>query len=157
MRKLNVFIDGSCINSTDKEKAIGGWSYIITDEHFNIINQDFGKLRIGNQDSVRAELEALNQALIHMKTIKDCKFHIYADYKCIVDSIKGFSKRIANREFWDSIEPLCIRLAGTFDISHIHSHDKNPKEDKILRDLNKEADMLARAGANSLVKVPVAV
>lgn len=157
MKRLNVFIDGSCINSTDKEKAIGGWSYIITDEHFNIIHQDFGKLRIGNQDSVRGELEALYQSLLHMVKFKDCKFHIYADYQCIVDSINGFSKRIANREFWNSIEPLCIKLAGTFDISHIHSHNKNQKEDKILRDLNKEADILARAGANSLIKVPVAV
>ena len=156
MRKLNVFIDGSCLDVTNREKAIGGWGYIITDNQFNELHRDFGKLREGNQDSTRAELEALYRVLLKMKTFKgNCKFHIYSDYDTLVDSVNGFSKRMANRDLWDMIEPLCLELAGNFKIEHMPSHQER-NGDKII-DFNFKVDRLAFAGANSLTKTPVAI
>ena len=38
MRKIKVYIDGSCKNNKNKEKAIGGWGYIFVDEEDNINN-----------------------------------------------------------------------------------------------------------------------
>lgn len=156
MRKMLVFIDGSCKDVKNKENAIGGWSYLITDEQFNVITQDYGKLREGEQNSVRAELEALLQALIKMKTFKgNYKFHIYTDYESMVDSLNGFAERRANREYWNSIEPICRKLAGHFRISHIQGHQKRTGDKHI--ELNHMADKLAKAGANSLTKAPVRV
>lgn len=160
MRKLNVFIDGSCLNNTDRESAIGGWGYLITDSDFNIVNEANGKIREGVQDSNRAELEALYQALLKMISFKgNCKFQIYTDSKTIHDSLNGDCKRTANRDYWELIEPLCLskKLNGNFRIGHIHSHHKDKSEDKILRKLNEKADRLAFTGANSLVLAPVKV
>lgn len=155
MRKLNVFIDGSCLDVKNKEKARGGWSYIITDEQFNILREDNGKIRVGDQNSTRAELEALYQALLKMKTFKgNCKFHIYTDYESMVDSLNGFAKREANRDYWDLIEPICLKLAGHFRISHVLGHQVNGDK---LSDLNNKVDRHAKAGANSLTKAPVRI
>lgn len=156
-RKINIFIDGSCRNVKNKELAVGGWGYIITDSKFNIIEKEYGKLREGNQDSTRAELEALYQALLKVITYKNCKFHIYTDYEATVDCLTGFAERKANRDFWDLIEPLCLKLAGNYRVSHLISHYKNPEQDKILSGLNYKADRLAKAGSNSLTKAPVAI
>jgi ribonuclease HI len=155
MKKLNVFIDGACKDVKNKEKAIGGWGYIITDEYFNVIKQDNGKIREGIQDSNRAELEGLYQALLKMKTFKgNNKFHIYTDCESIADSLNGYSERRANRDYWDNIEPICKRLAGHFRISHIVSHQVNDNDDKFI-EYNNKVDKLARIGANSLTKAPV--
>lgn len=156
MRKLNVFIDGSCKDVKNKERAIGGWAYKICDSEFEVLKEDNGKIREGDQNSTRAELEALYQALLKMKTFKgNTKFHIYTDYETMVDSLNGFSERKANRDLWDMIEPLCLELAGSFRISHVLSHQK--RNGDILRQLNYEVDKLAKAGANSLTKVPVKI
>lgn len=156
MKKLNVFIDGSCKDNKNKETAIAGWGYIITDSNFNILAEDNGKIREGVQNSVRAELEGLYQALLKMKTFKgNCKFHIYTDYDTIVDSLNGFAERRANRDYWDLIEPICLSLAGNYRISHILGHQKN-KENKLI-DFNNRVDKLAKAGANSLIKAPVKI
>lgn len=153
MKRLNVFIDGSCKDIRNKDKSIGGWGYIITDDKFNIIKQDHGKIRAGKQNSNRAELEALYQALLKMKTFKgNCKFHIYSDFECLVESITGHSERKANRDYWDDIELLCSSLAGHFRISHVLAH-KSSDEDNLFR-LNNEVDKLAKIGANSLMHVP---
>lgn len=158
MRKFNVFIDGSCKDVKNKEKAIGGWAYVITDEHFNVLTEEYGKIRIGDQNSTRAELEALYQALLKMRTYRgNCKFHIYTDYESMVDSLNGFAERRANRDYWDLIEPICLRLAGHYRISHVYSHHKNKSEDKKIRDLNDKADKLAKVGANSLTIAPVKI
>jgi ribonuclease HI len=158
MRKFNVFIDGSCRAVNNKEKASGGWAYVIADEHFNVLAEDYGKIRVGDQNSTRAELEALYQALLKMKTYRgNCKFHIHTDYESMVDLLNGFAERRANRDYWDLIEPICLRLAGNYRISHVYSHNKNPKEDKKIRDLNKRVDKLANVGANSLTKAPVRI
>lgn len=156
MRKFNVFIDGSCLDVTNKEKAIGGWGYLITDSNFEIIEKDYGKLRKGDQNSSRAELEALYQALLKMKSYKgNCKFQIYSDYNTLVDSVNGFSKRMANRDIWDMIEPICLNLAGKFRIEHITSHQE--RNGNQLIEMNYQVDRLAFAGANSLTKLPVAI
>lgn len=154
MKKLNVFIDGSCIDVRNSKKAIGGWAYTITDNNFNIIKEDNGKIRQGVQDSNRAELEALYQALLKMKAFKgNTKFHIYVDYDTIVESLNGFADRKANRDYWDLIEPLCLELAGKFRISHVLGHQEE-NGDKLI-ELNNKVDRHARAGARSLIKVPV--
>ena len=156
MRKLNVFIDGSCKDVKNKENAKGGWAYTITDSNFNILREDNGKIREGVQDSTRAELEALYQALLKMKTFKgNVKFHIYTDYESLVDSLNGFAERRANRDYWDLIEPLCLKLAGHFRISHILSHQKR-NGDKLI-EFNNRVDKSARAGANCLTKAPVKI
>jgi ribonuclease HI len=156
MKKLNVFIDGSCKDIKNKERAVGGWSYVITDSNYNILAEEYGKLRQGEQNSVRAELEALYQALLKMKSFKgNCKFHIYTDYESMVDSLNGFAERKANRDYWNHIEPLCNRLAGHFRISHIKAHQER-NGDKLI-EFNYMADKLAKAGANSLTKAPVKV
>lgn len=154
MRKFNVFIDGSCLDIRNKEKARGGWGYIITDENFSEIKSDFGKIRKGTQNSIRAELEALCQALKKIKTFKgNCKFNIYCDYKCIYDSLEGFCERKANRDYWDEIELLCEQLRGKFRIFHIKGHQYS--NDDIKFACNNKVDKLAKSGANSLTKVPV--
>jgi ribonuclease HI len=156
MRKLNVFIDGSCLDVTKKDKAVGGWGYIITDNKFNELHRDFGKLREGDQNSQRAELEALYRALLKMKTFKgNCKFDIYSDCETLVDGVNGFCKRMANRDIWNMIEPLCLELAGNFKIYYTPSHQER-NGDKII-DYNFKVDRLAFAGANSLTKTPVAI
>ena len=155
MKKLNVFIDGACKDVKHKEKAIGGWGYIITDEQFNVITQDNGKIREGLQDSNRAELGGLYQALLKMKTFKgNNKFHIYTDCEAISDSVNGYSERRANRDYWNQIEPLCRKLAGHFRISHIVSHQSNDNDNKLI-EFNNKVDKLARVGANCLTKAPV--
>lgn len=154
MRKFNVFIDGSCLEVRDKERARGGWGYLITDDNFSEVKYDFGKIREGMQNSTRAELEALCQALRKMKTFKgNCKFTIYCDYKCVYDSLEGFSERKANRDYWDEIESLCEELRGKFRIFHIKGHQDSKKDLKFL--YNNKVNKLAKSGANSLTKVPV--
>ena len=154
MRKIKVFIDGACKNVKDKNKAIGGWSYVITDDKYNIEKQKCGKLRKGIQNSTRAELEALYQALLKIKEKKsNVKFDIYCDCKSVVENIIGTAERKANRDMWEKIEPLCLKLAGRFRIHNVKAHKKNEltKEEEF----NKIADKLAQIGANSLMFAPV--
>lgn len=154
MRKVKVFIDGACKNVKDKDKAIGGWSYIMTDDKYNIEKQNFGKLREGVQNSTRAELEALYQALLKMKGSKsNVKFDIYCDCESVVENVIGTAERKANRDLWDKIEPLCLKLAGRFRIHNVKAHVTEPKTKE--EELNKIADKLAQTGANSLILAPV--
>lgn len=150
MKQYNVFVDGSYI----KTSAVGGWSFIICDKDFNIIHKDFGKIRNGVQNSIRAELEAVNMCLNHIKTLnKKSKFTIYCDYKNLVEAVNGFSQRKTNRDIWDMIEKSCGELNGRIKMVHILGHGKN--KNPIYNDLNKIADKYARAGVNSLLKTPV--
>ena len=155
MKKYNVFIDGSCKGVKDKEIAVGGWAYIITDEQFNIIKEDYGKLREGDQNSTRAELEALYQALLKMKGFKgNAKFTIYCDCESVVENLNGLAERKSNRDMWDKIEPLCRKLAGNFRVYHINSHQKNTGDNKLI-EFNHKVDKKAGVGANSLILAPV--
>lgn len=149
MRKLKIFIDGSCANVFNKEKAIGGWGFIITNESLNIIHKDYGKLRPGNQNSTRAELEALNKSLIAIKKYsRKNKFDIYCDNETVVNGVNGFNQRKANRDIWEDIEPLCILLSDRVKIHHIKGH----KDYCALNLMHNKVDELAKAGANSLLK-----
>ena len=153
MKKLKVFIDGACSNVLDKERAKGGWAYIITDDNFNILKQDYGKLRTGRQNSQRSEMEAFYMALQAMKAFNNkTKFDVYCDYDALVDAVNGFSKRRCDRDIWDMIEPLCISLAGQMKMHHIKGHEESVQNK--LNEFNNKADGLAKAGINSLLKVP---
>lgn len=155
MRKLKVFTDGACKNVKNKDKAIGGWAYVITSENFKIETKALGKLRNGRQNSARAELEALYQALLKMKTYKsNVKFDIYCDCVSVVENIKGTAERKANRDLWEKIEPLCLKLAGRFRIHSVKSHQNNPNATK-EEEMNNVADKLAQIGANSLLLAPI--
>ena len=148
MRKIKVYIDGSCKNNKNKEKAIGGWGYIFVDEEDNIIKHNYGKLRNGNQNSQRAEMEAFYMALLSINAFKKgYKFDIYSDYDSLVDSINGFAERKKNKDIWNDIEPLCLSLCKNIKVHHVTAH-----ADELF---NNMADKLAKAGANSLLKAPV--
>lgn len=151
-KRYNVFVDGCCLRVQEKHNSIGGWGYLITDEDNNIVHESCGKLRIGDQNSTRAELEALYQCLIYMTEHKrNSEFHIYSDYQAMIDCIAGSSKRASNRDLWDDIEPLFPKLVGRVDISHVSSHVNNGT---IYNDFNNYCDKLAKTGANSLLIAP---
>lgn len=152
MGKYNVFIDGAC-QEIRPNTHVGGWSFIITDSNFNIIKESYGKLRNGVQNSQRAELEALYQAILYMNENPN-EYHIYSDYEVIVEGLNGYAKRKSNRDLWDKIEPLCLNMLGKINIEHIYSHQKNKKDDKAVM-MNAKADKLARMGVNSLIIAPV--
>ena len=60
--RINLFIDGSYSHL----KSLAGWGLIVTNEN-NIIDEQYGKL-IGNIDTTRAELNALEKALEWIKS-----------------------------------------------------------------------------------------
>lgn len=147
-----VFVDGSCPKN-GLEGAIGGWGYILTDSDFNIVAEEYGKLRRGQQSSTRAELEALYRSLLLISKMKDdMEFEIITDYKTLVELITGLGTRSANRDIWDLIEPIMISMVGRISVSHINSHTGN--EDNLSK-LNSMVDRLAKQGANSLLIAPV--
>lgn len=152
-KRYNVFVDGCCLRVQDKSTSIGGWGYLVTDENNKVIHESYGKLRSGDQNSTRAELEALYQALLYMTEHKrNSEFHIYSDYQAMIDCIAGSSKRASNRDLWDNIEPLFSKLVGKVSMSHVSSHVSNGT---IENDLNNQCDKLARTGANSLLIAPL--
>lgn len=156
MTQYDIYTDGSCINN-GKENAIGGWSYVITKEK-EIIEENYGRLRVGDQTSMRCEFEAIYQALLAINRISDnnSRFHIHSDYQVIVDGVHGFAQRKTHREYWDVIEPIITKLIGRIDISHIESHS-NKNNVSIHSIMNKRSDMLAKSGANSLLLSPIIV
>lgn len=152
--KYSVYIDGSCQQDAN---PVGGWSFVMADDKNKIIIESYGKLRDGAQNSNRAELEALYQALLFISRSKDLlemNFHIYSDSEVVVEGVHGLAKRKSNRDLWEKIEPLCLSLIGRIDISHVEGHqsDDNIQAEGLL---NKRADKLAKAGANSLIISPV--
>ena len=147
-----VFIDGSCPKN-GLEASVGGWAYIIKDESGSTVKQSFGKLRVGPQNSKRAELESLYLALLAMKEMGGT-YEIITDYKVIVDLVEGFGARKANRDMWDQIEPIMLSMAGSIKITHINAHVES---DDIRNTNNNVVDKLARQGANSLLIAPVPV
>lgn len=146
-----VFIDGSCPKN-GLESSIGGWAYIITDEDSNIIAEDFGKLREGNQHSTRAELESLYRALLKIQEIGG-EFTIYTDYEAIALMLDGRSNRNANRDMWEQIEPILRNMYGKIQVEHIYSH----QEGNEINAFNNKVDSLAKQGARSLLIGPVEI
>lgn len=145
-----VFIDGSCPKN-GLEGSVGGWAYIIINECGAIVRQSFGKLRDGQQNCTRAELESLYQALVEMRNM-DGEFEIITDYKVIAELVEGLGVRNANRDLWNQIEPIMLSMAGRISINHVSSHVNS---DEIIYLLNNAVDKLARQGAHSLLIAPV--
>lgn len=149
---IRIFIDGSF---TKNKGATGGWGYIIIDENENILAQDYGKLRIGQQCSTRAELESLYRALLYIKNNykdKNYNYEIITDYKTLVELVLGLGTRTANRDIWEDIEPIFQDFVGHISISHVNSHTNNTD---ILSKYNNLVDKLAKQGANSLLIAPI--
>lgn len=145
-----IFIDGSCWNN-GLPNCIGGWSYMLVDENYNIVAEDYGKLRSGIQSSSRAELESLYRALLKIEEL-DISVEIVTDYKTLVDLITGDGTRTANRDLWDQIEPLMLDLVGKVSITHVGSHKK---DDSKTTKFNNIVDKLAQKGAKSLLIAPI--
>ena len=149
--EINLFIEGSHSHL----KSLAGWGLIVTNEN-NIIDEQYGKL-IGNIDTTRAELNALEKALewirSHMSNKKN-DYVIVTDYIVIKKAIEGDSRRLSNRDYWDRIEPLLNELIanGTkIAIKHINSHTGN---DDYYSKFNSLVDKLAFKGVNSLLLAP---
>ena len=107
--EINLFIDGSYSHL----KSLAGWGLIVTNGN-NIIDERYGKL-IGNIDTTRAELNALEKALEWIKSHNDKKndYVIITDYIVIKRAIEGDSRRLSNRDYWDRIEPLLNELIAS--------------------------------------------
>lgn len=155
MKKYNIYTDGACRNVTDVEKAIGGWAYCIASEdNKKIIQEDNGKLRKGVQNSTRAELEALYQVLLRISKFKsNTKFDLYIDNSSVIEGVTGIAERKANRDLWDKIEPIFLKLAGRIHIHKIEAHKSGELNEYEIK--NKYVDKLAQIGANSLILAPV--
>lgn len=152
--KLNIYTDGSAMTLPDGK--FGGWSFVITSDDVNskVLVEKYGKLRTGIQDVNRAELEALYQAIKYMeRTYPKSKFTIYTDCEAVRDCVLGKSKRKANRDIWDQIEPILRRKSGCFDIKSVKSHQYN--DVSVHEYYNNRADALAKIGVNSLVVLPI--
>ena len=148
--RINLFIDGSYSHL----KSLAGWGLIVVTDENNIIDEQYGKL-IGNIDTTRAELNALEKALEWIKSHMSNKkndYVIVTDYIGIKKAIEGDSRRLSNRDYWDRIEPLLNELIanGTkIAIKHINSHTGN---DDYYSKFNSLVDKLAFKGVNSLLK-----
>lgn len=149
--RYNVYIDGSCLN-IGSENSTGGWAFVVVDNKTDvIIEEQFGKIESGINNSIKAELESLYQALLWIKKNKHKKdnFHIVTDHEVIVGSMEGECKRAGSRGYWNIIEPVCLELVGHISISHIKSHvNEDVNRDNIY---NNICDKLAKKGANSLL------
>ena len=135
----NIYIDGSCLGN-GQPGAVGGWGFVIYDNNHCKTHEDLGKLPgEEKQTNNRAELYALIQALQWVKKHPEIKACIKSDSKIVIDGLKGSAIRKANRDLWAPIESLCKELNGRITAEHVY------------RDKNKEADALARQGANALI------
>ena len=148
--EINLFIDGSYSHL----KSLAGWGLIVTNGS-NIIDEQYGKL-IGNIDTTRAELNALEKALEWIKSHANKKndYVIITDYIVIKKAIEGDSRRLSNRDYWDRIEPLLNELIAngtSIAIKHINSHTGN---DDYYSKFNSLVDKLAFKGVNSLLLAP---
>ena len=150
--EINLFIDGSYSHL----KSLAGWGLIVVTDENNIIDEQYGKL-IGNIDTTRAELNALEKALewirSHMSNKKN-DYVIVTDYIVIKKAIEGDSRRLSNRDYWDRIEPLLNELIAngtSIAIKHINSHTGN---DDYYSKFNSLVDKLAFKGVNSLLLAP---
>lgn len=134
----NIYIDGSCLGNGQPD-AVGGWGFVVYNNN-KTIHEDLGKLPGEKQTNNRAELYALIQALQWVKKHPETEACIIkSDSKIVIDGLKGSAIRKANRDLWAPIESLCKELNGRITAEHVY------------RDKNKEADALARQGANALI------
>lgn len=148
--RYNVYIDGSCLNIGSKD-SMGGWAFIVVDNKTKkIITEQFGKIEPGINNSVKAELESLYQALLWIKDHEsEHIYHIYTDHEVIKGCMEGDCKRTGSRGYWNVIEPLCLELVGKILISHVHSHIYDSEVEH--HEYNNYSDKLAKKGANSLL------
>ena len=102
----------------------------------------------------RAELEALYQVLLRISKFKsNTKFDLYIDNSSVIEGITGIAERKANRDLWDKIEPIFLKLAGRIHIHKIEAHKSGELNEYEIK--NKYVDKLAQIGANSLILAPV--
>lgn len=157
MAQFDLHTDGSCIKNGTPE-AEGGWAFAVTlpssTEVWNGI-EFFGKIREGNQNNNRAELEGVLRALIWLQEHiqPDDHYTIWCDSELTVDGISGKIGRNANRDLWDPIERICKSLRGKISIQHIGSHETESSDPRHI--MNNHVDRLARQAARSLVLAPV--
>lgn len=145
--KYDVYTDGSCINN--ESNPSGGWAFVIC-EGDNIVNSEFGKLREGKQDPLRAEIEAFYQAVLTCsKMDKQSKFSFYTDSKMLYRAVVGEVSRNSNKDMWAQIEAVAPCLAGRVEVKHVSAHSGIT--------MNEYVDRQAKQGANAIFMAPVAV
>lgn len=136
MKNVDIYIDGSCINN-GMPNASAGWAFVAK-EGEDTLKAAHGKLPGDKHTNNRAELFSLLKALEWIKE-NEVSASIYSDSKIVIDGLLGDAQRKANRDIWEQIEEICPTLSGKIaNVSHID------------RELNKEADELAKKSAYAL-------
>lgn len=122
---IYVYTDGACSgNGTNKAKA--GWAFVVyADNGESPIYKEKGRLNGERQTNNRAELQAILEALTHIKGSVERDFTIYSDSEIAVKGINGEVARNANRDIWDEIESVCDKIIADnkhVSIKHVKGH-----------------------------------
>lgn len=134
-----ISTDGSCYDQ-GKENARAGWGLSV--EGPSYLYEDFGRIT-GNQDSTRAEIYALLEALKWMDENPHFIVNFRTDSKMICDAITNQNIRYGScRDLWRMIEVLMSKHEYRIK-SFVHC----PREE------NARADELAKKGAAQLLRL----
>lgn len=150
----DVHTDGSCLDN-GKPSARGGWAFIVTPKDSTIeLHSDTGKLRVGRQTNIRAEMEGMCHAFKWIsQQPTDHTFRIISDSQVVIEGVNGLAKRTNNRDIWIDIEHLAIMSAGRVDVCDVEGHNTESTEPHHV--MNNKVDAMARKSANSLLIKPV--
>lgn len=149
MKKISIYIDGSCLGNPGP----GGWAAIL--ELFNddelILSKRIGSHIPEATTNNRMEIMALLQSLAALRSTTDIPVYIYTDSMYIVSSIekldnwhkndwhKKDGKLAVNSDLWKEVLPLINRWKPT--MIWVQAHADNA--------MNRMVDNLARGYARN--------
>lgn len=118
-----IYTDGSKVDTELNVVPIGGWGFVHIDND-KLLKIKFGKLIKGEQNSYRAEAQAIAEALIYAYNNLEANesLTIYSDSLYVINAILGDNKRLAHRDIWVVIEKYCsllIEKGHTVDIKKV--------------------------------------
>lgn len=133
-----IYFDGSCLDNGNPG-ARAGWGMVVKDNKDETVFQTQGPVP-GKQTNNRGEIMGMYMSLEWLAKNKDIKACIYGDSEYVVNCINGHSMRRANKDLWSRVEEVIEK-----------AEDQVVSVEHIYRDKNKEADKLAKVGANALI------
>lgn len=130
---LDVYTDGGCHNQ-GPFKGVGGWAYVILDQHGKVVAQKSGNCVDGtnNRTESAAVLWALSYILGHKEYSTQARIRIHSDSRYVVDiwtkylakwngNFTGLANEDLLKSFWYYYRDLKDRV----EFNWIKGHDGN--------------------------------
>ena len=154
--RLSIYTDGAT-SFNGMSNAVGGWAYVIIDEHNCLVHSDSGRVEgaTNQQMELTAIARGCAQACIHARAFLN-EYELMADiYSDSAYAINCYEKQwwvnwekngwrnakkepVANKELWESLIPYFKH--PSFSFYKVKGHDK---ADTISSQWNEYVDKLA--------------